>query len=265
MLNHKKELNLDINKTSEYKYKLSPLIASILKGRNRKCDNTNDNLSTVIDKLIDQKDIDLKYSTYNIDALKASFAMFDFQSIKRIIDKDINLFTIYHYYYYKFTFNLIIKLLKTRSYPIIDNFINKHNNNISELVNPHLKLTKYIIFENISQIINYISTKQLKHFDQLYDLELLKWKYICDQKLVYIGKTYPPFLLITKDLLYLSIEHDPKYTILLLQNKDKFTNSLINKNLYLNINNDPIQLLKSKYILTKDPIYKTISDDLNLN
>lgn len=274
LLNNKTKLNLDINIPSQTGYRLSPLMAAILKGRSRKCDNIDfkgsHDLSLVIDRLIDEKDIDLKYSTFNIDALKTAFAMFDYPTIKRIIDKDEKLFTLDHYYYYKFTFDLIIKLLKNREYSTIDSFIKNQNININYIVSPHLKLTRDFIFSNLGLIITYINNlKNINDFKNNYKLEIYKWNSLlnitCSNKkenfnITKLNITYPPFSLITKDLLYLTIQHNPLFCIYLLENLGKH---LINIKLYYNISNNPIKLCELKYKQTNNEIYKIINIRLN--
>lgn len=260
LLKYKQELKLDINKPSRFGFKLSPLIASILKGRYRLCDVSYEwikdkKLGIIIDELIDQYDIDLKYETFHMDALKASFVMFDYDTIKHLLTKDFSLFKPFHYYYYKFTYELILSFNEHQ----FNNYINNHYDIIYNIVGPTLKFTKKLILENIIKIIEFVNSFKLDTFDKLYNIEIIKWSDICKSiknskninSLIYIGKTYEPFTIITYDLLYLSIKkNNLDFTLFLLDNKNKFDHSIFNLPYY--IITDPINLCEDLLIQNKN-------------
>lgn len=259
LLKYKKELKLDINKPSNFGFKLSPLIASILKGRYRQCNisyehTTNKSLGFIIDILIDQPNINLKYITFYMDALKAGFVMFDYETIKHLITKDRSLFTPFHYYYYKFTYDLILSFNDRQ----FNTYIKNHYNIIYSIVGPTQKFTKEFILDNTLKIIDFINT--IKHeYDRLYELEIIKWGNICKllnyskniNPLLYIGKTYESFTIISYDLLYLSIQkNNLEFTLFILNNRDKFDHSIFNKPYYTT--NNPLKLCEDLLIQHKD-------------
>jgi hypothetical protein len=275
LLNNKNELKLDINKPSQYKYKLSPLMAVILKGRYRTCDNKEqDTMSKVIDQLLDQKDVDLKYTTYGCDALKISIAMFDYKTIKIIMDKDSSSFTYSHFYFYKFIYNSIDNEKQN------EQFLKKYNLMLKEIANPIYELTidhTKIFSKFITKYINSKIELNLKKYEELYTIYMEKWnnidlnllnfgKQIYEKeeninKLIYIGNTNESLTVMNQNLLYLSILKNPKFAIFILSNHKKFDHQF---DLYNEIYN-PIQLciLNSKEINDiYDQIFKLI---LNLD
>jgi hypothetical protein len=276
LLKYKKELKLDINKPSEFSFKLSPLIASILKGRTRKCEISvytekqfNTSLRIVIDTLIDESDIDLKYTTFHLDALKSAILMFDYDTVKKLLKKDISLFTIYHYYCFKFNYSLINDYNDKE----LKNYINKRNE--IKVVSPEFEFTNEFIRSNIPKITKLINSKInkliLDQYEAYYYIILRKWSLICKylnspkteklDSLIFIGNTYEPFTMVSYDILYLSILKNPDFTLILLDNKDKFKHLINNP---YSIYNDPIVLANDKLRETKNDIYQKILDKLIL-
>jgi hypothetical protein len=150
MLKDKFIPRLDINQPSSYGELLSPLQASILKGRNRICENKDDqkSLSDVIDMLIGDPDIDLSYKDIlGYDALAYSLLTFDTETVRQIIDKlggipesHKKFYRIHTNYYFdvktkylKFVNKLVEKLVN--KYQVIDSKYAEENlNNITDIL-----------------------------------------------------------------------------------------------------------------------------------
>lgn len=185
--------------------------------------------------------------------------MFDYDTIKHLLTKNKELLTPYHYYYYKFNYELILSLSDIQ----LQNYIKNHYNIIKEeIVSPLYEFTNEFVKTNVLKIISFINDNNYNMYDNLYNIEIVKWNFICNilsnnskinnTKINMIQNLFPynniePFTILSYDLLYLSIKKNPKFSLQLLE---KLPNSLL-RNYYTTT--DPIKLcieLEKEYRLS---------------